>query len=214
MSYDHVLLPSGAASTLAEVDAYLSSQQGIAETEVVAALAAALNKRNAELPQDDTFLSTESVGGAATGAALHVACPYDAIGYVRQLLFALATPLDYAVYDPQLAWLMDPADHVPATVTHGGAGEFPYLTKSLAYQWVSGLTPPNPYLIVERGDQFYVQTYRDKSGSYTLEYRDGAPDKHFGITIPDAPTVSALIWDWATNDRTRFQALPWTRVTL
>ncbi|WP_433577598.1 hypothetical protein [Nocardia brasiliensis] len=214
MSYDHVLLPSGVASSISEVDAYLSTQQGVRESEVVAQIATELNKRNDELPADDSFLSSAPVGGAATGAALQVSCPYDAIGFVRQLIFSVATPLDYAVYDPQLAWLIDPAGHVPATVTHGGAGEFPYLTKTLADQWVSELAPPNPYLVVERDDQVYMQTYREKTGAFTLEYRDGSAEKHFGTTVLDAATVSALIWDWATDNRDRMQTLPWSRVEL
>ncbi|MGW5138904.1 hypothetical protein ACWEPH_07490 [Nocardia beijingensis] len=214
MSYDHVLLPSGVASSIAEVDAYLSTQQGVPESETVARIAAELNRRNAELPEEDNFLSTASVGGAATGAALHVACPYDAIGFVRHLLFELATPLNYAVYDPQLAWLIDPAGHVRAIVTHGGAGEFPYLTEALVQQWIPELSPPNPYLVVERGEQFYIQTYRENSGAYTVEYRDGSPDKHFGTTISDPATVAALIWGWANDDRSRFTGIPWARVDL
>ncbi|WP_454194631.1 hypothetical protein [Nocardia sp. Marseille-Q1738] len=214
MSYDHVLLPSGVASSIAQVDAYLSTQQGIPEAGVVAQIAAELNRRNAELPEEDSFLSTVPVGGAATGAALYVSCPYDAIGFVRHLLFELATPLNYAVYDPQLAWLIDPAGHIAATVTHGGAGEFPYLTKALAEQWVPELSPPNPYLVVERGEQFYIQTYRENTGVYTLEYRDGSPDKHFGTTVADPATVAAVIWDWANDNRARFPSLPWSRVEL
>ncbi|MFG3620773.1 hypothetical protein [Nocardia sp. NPDC047654] len=214
MSYDHVLLPSGVASSIAEVDAYLSTQQGAPESGTVARIAAELNRRNAELPEEDGFLSTAPVGGAATGAVLHVACPYDAIGFVRHLLFELATPLNYAVYDPQLAWLIDPAGHVGAMVTHGGAGEFPYLTEALVQQWIPELSPPNPYLVVERGDQFYIQTYRDNSGAYTVEYRDGDPDRHFGTTVSDPATVAALIWGWANDDRSRFPGLPWSRVDL
>ncbi|WP_327111646.1 hypothetical protein OHB12_26375 [Nocardia sp. NBC_01730] len=214
MSYDHVLLPSGVASSIAEVDAYLSTQQGVPESGVVAQIAAELNRRDAELPDEDSFLSTVPVGGAPTGTVLHVPCPYDAIGFVRHLLFELATPHGYAVYDPQLAWLMDPAGHVPATVTHGGAGEFPYLTKALVDQWVSELELPNPYLVVERGEQFYIQTYRERSGAYTLEYRDGSPDRHFGTTVPDPTTVASLIWGWANDDRTCLQTLPWSRLDL
>lgn len=125
VSYDHVLLPSGVASTPAEVDAYLATQQGQPETADIAALAQELNARNDELPESDSFLSVSPLGGAATGAALQVPSPYDAIGFVRELLFRLATPRDYAIYDPQLTWLIDPAGHIPVTVTHGGAGEFP-----------------------------------------------------------------------------------------
>ncbi|MFR9752688.1 hypothetical protein ACL02S_16850 [Nocardia sp. 004] len=214
MSYDHVLLPSGFASSIEQVEAYLSTQQGIPEAGTVSDIAAELNKRNEALPEEDSFLSTIPVGGASTGTALYVPCPYDSVGFVRRLLFELATPLDYAVYDPQLAWLIDPSGHIAAKVTHGGAGEFPYLTKALAEQWVPELLPPNPYLIVEREAQFYIQTYRDSSGMYTLEYRDGSPDKHFGTTITDPATVSALIWDWANDNRTHFTDPTWSRVML
>ncbi|WP_216916090.1 hypothetical protein [Nocardia noduli] len=200
MNYDHVLLPSGVASTPDEADEYLAGQQGLAETEVVAELAAVLNRRNGELPEADTFLGTESVGGAATGAVLQVSCPYDAIGFVRNLLFEIATPREYAVYDPQLAWLLDPAGRVDITVTHGGAGEFPYVTKALLDLWIPALVDPNPYLIAERADQVYIQTYRDPVGVYTIEYRDGSPDRHFGTTSENPSEVVALIWAWAVGE--------------
>ncbi|MBF6333385.1 hypothetical protein [Nocardia transvalensis] len=214
MSYDHVLLPSGVAATPAEVDAYLTAQQGRPESETVAAIAAELNRRNERLPEQDSFLAEPPVGGTETGAALYVSSDYDAIGHLRGLLFELATPRDYAVYDPQLTWLIDPAGHIPVTVTHGGAGEFPYLTRALLDQWIPTLSDPNPYLIVEREPQVYIQTFRDDSGRYTLEYRDGSPDRHFGTHTTDAELVTALIWAWANNDRTHFDSLDWKPVDL
>ncbi|WP_280399551.1 hypothetical protein [Nocardia carnea] len=213
MSYDHMLLPSGVAATPAEVDAYFVTQEGRAETEPVAALARELNDRNAELPEEDSFLSAP-VGGVPYGAALHIASPYDAIGFVRKLVFELATPRDYAVYDPQLAWLVDPAGHIPVTVTHGGAGEFPYLTETLADFWVRGLADPNPYLIVERADQVYIQTYRESEQDFTLEYRDGAPDRHFTTQVTGPDTVAELIWAWTRRDQERLAQLPWKRLDL
>ncbi|MFF0531562.1 hypothetical protein ACFYT3_24630 [Nocardia amikacinitolerans] len=212
MNYDHVLLPSGVAANLAEVEAYLVGQQGMDEAEVVAEMAAEINEANLELPEEDSFLSGESVGGAANGSVLHVGCPYDAIGHVRQLLFEIATPRDYAIYDPQLAWLIDPAGHVPVTVTHGGAGTFPYLTKALVDQWIPELAPPNPYLIVERGDHDYIQTYRGKPGEYTVEYRDGGPERHYGATLADPKAVADLIWSWTTGEKDALARVPWTRV--
>ncbi|MGV9674668.1 hypothetical protein ACWDSJ_05265 [Nocardia sp. NPDC003482] len=214
MSYDQVLLPSGVATTLEEVDAYLTGQQGRPEAELVAAIAAELNRRNAALPDRDAFLADPPAGGAETGAALYVSSEYDAIGHLRALLFELATPRDYALYDPQLAWLIDPAGHIPLAVTHGGAGEFPYLTRALLDLWLPALDAPAPYLIAERGPQHYIQTYRDDSGEYTLEYRDGSPDRHFGTHTPDSALVADLVWDWARADRTRFDALAWQPVEL
>ncbi|WP_054816855.1 hypothetical protein [Nocardia arizonensis] len=200
MNYDHVLVPSLAASTVDEVEDYLAGQQGVPQTGVVAEMADVLNARNAELPAEDTFLGTESVGGAATGAALYVSSPYDAIGFVRALLFEIATPRDYAVYDPQLAWLIDPAGRVDVAVSHGGAGEFPYLTEAMINQWIPALAAPNPYVIVEQAEQVYIQTYREPSGVYTLEYRDGGPDRHFGATVEDPRQVARVIWAWTVGD--------------
>ncbi|MQY31496.1 hypothetical protein [Nocardia aurantia] len=214
MSYDHVLLPSGAAVTPAEVDAYLSAQQGRPEAEPIAAIAAELNRRNAELPEADAFLADAPAGGADTGTTLFVSSGYDAIGYLRALLFELATPRDYAVYDPQLTWLIDPAGHVPVTVTHGGAGDFPYLTRALIDLWVPTLSDPNPYLIVEREPQHYIQTLREESGRYTLELRDGSPERHFGTQLDDAQQVADLIWEWTTGDRSGLDALEWRPVDL
>lgn len=212
VSYDHILLPSGTASTPAEADAYLTAQQGEPASEAAAWLAAEVNRRNEELPEQDGFLSVAPI--EAHGGALHVASPYDAIGHVRALLFELATPRDHAVYDPQLAWLIDPAGHVPVTVTHGGAGEFPYLTEHLVRQWVPELSEPGPYLIVEREPEVYIQTFRDDEHSYILEYRDGSPDQHFGTRLTEPGRVADLIWDWTVGDQARLAELTWDRVDL
>ncbi|MEV3960838.1 hypothetical protein AB0M34_08055 [Nocardia sp. NPDC050193] len=214
MSYDHVLLPSGVASTPAEVDAYLTSQQGLPETAEIAAMAAELNARDAELPEEDGFLSVAPLGGAPTGAVLPVPSPYDAIGFVRDLLFRLATPRDYAIYDPQLTWLIDPAGHIPVAVTHGGAGQFPYLTEALTTLWVRELGDPNPYLIVERAPEVYIQTYRESADAYALEYRDGGADRHFATRVSGPDTVAGLVWDWTREDRTRLDRLTWEQLML
>lgn len=212
MSYDHVLLPAGIATSPDAVETYLAAQQGRPQNETVAAIAAEVNRRNDALPEEEAFLSV-ATGGEGTGGALYVAARYDAIGHVRNLLFELAPPRDYALYDPQLNWLIDPTDRVDVTVTHGGAGEFPYLTERLAHQWITELGEPNPYLIVERADHVYIQTYRDEPGLYTLEYRDGGPDRHFAVRLEDGDQVAALVWDWTTGDRSRLDAIGWEAVT-
>ncbi|MFE3053085.1 hypothetical protein [Nocardia sp. NPDC059239] len=212
MSYDLVLLPSGAAVSPAEVDTYLTAQDGRPAGDAVTEIAAELDERNGELPEADSFLGSPA-GDGVLGDALFVSTPYDAIGHVRGLLFELGTPHDYALWDPQLAWLVDPAESVTAAVTHGGAGEFPYLTRQLVELWIPELGQPGPYLIVETGDQIYIQTYRHQDGHYDLEYRDGSADKHFAATANDPRIVADLIWGWATGDRSGFAALDWQRLT-
>ncbi|MEV6100972.1 hypothetical protein [Nocardia sp. NPDC051981] len=212
MSYDLVLLPSGAAVSPAEVDTYLTAQDGRPAGDAVTEIAAELDERNGELPEADSFLGSPA-GDGVLGDALFVSTPYDAIGHVRGLLFELGTPHDYALWDPQLAWLVDPVESVTAAVTHGGAGEFPYLTRQLVELWIPELGQPGPYLIVETGDQIYIQTYRHQDGHYDLEYRDGSADKHFAATANDPRIVADLIWGWATGDRSGFAALDWQRLT-
>ncbi|MFE3259732.1 hypothetical protein ACFXPS_21355 [Nocardia sp. NPDC059091] len=212
MSYDLVLLPSGAAVSPAEVDTYLTAQDGRPAGDAVTEIAAELDERNGELPEADSFLGSPA-GDGVLGDALFVSTPYDAIGHVRGLLFELGTPHDYALWDPQLAWLVDPAESVRAAVTHGGAGEFPYLTRQLVELWIPELGQPGPYLIAETGDQIYIQTYRHQDGHYDLEYRDGSADKHFAATANDPRIVADLIWGWATGDRSGFAALDWQRLT-
>ncbi|WP_330183939.1 hypothetical protein OHB26_10135 [Nocardia sp. NBC_01503] len=212
MSYDHVLLPSGVATTPAALDAFLTAQNGKPAAEPVAEMAAELDRRNGELAEADEFLGAPAPDGAM-GEALFVSSPYDAIGHVRALLFELATPRGYAVYDPQLAWLMDPAGSVPVAVSHGGAGDFPYLTRELAHLWVPELGAPGPYLIVESGDQMYIQTYRHEDGRYDVEYRDGSSERHYTVRVDDPSTVADLIWSWTIGDRSHFDVLDWQRLT-
>ncbi|MEU1985136.1 hypothetical protein [Nocardia sp. NPDC019395] len=214
MSYDLLLIPSGVASDPTEVEAYLASQEGRDEAAEAAEIAAELNARNAELPEEESFLSVAPIGGTPYGTVLHIPSPYDAIGFVRNLVFELATPRDYAIFDPQLNWLIDPAGHIPVTVTHGGAGEFPYLTETLAGLWVRELGEPSPYLIVEREPQFYIQTYRNAGEDFTLEYRDGGPDRHFGTQVSGAAAVADLIWDWTRQERARLDELSWEQLEM
>jgi hypothetical protein len=212
VSYDHVLLPAGVASTPAGVEEYLTTQQGRPESDQVAAIAAELMRRNSELPESDSFLSAD-VGGDGAGATLHVPSPYDAIGHVRGLLFELATPRDHAIFDPQLSWLIDPAGRVDIAVTHGGAGEFPYLTRKLVDEWIPALAEPGPYLIAASAPEVYIQTYRNGPADYTLEYRDGSADKHFGATLTDPQRVADLIWAWTSGDRAALGAVAWERLS-
>lgn len=41
------------------------------------------------------------------------------------------------------------------------------------------LLQADQYAILQRADEFYVQTYRGSDGTYQLEYRAGSKEKHF-----------------------------------
>ncbi|MDO9454506.1 hypothetical protein [Nocardioides sp.] len=43
----------------------------------------------------------------------------------------------------------------------------------------------------------FAQTSRNSDGSYIVEYRDGAAERHFGTIAPDVLTAHALLTGWA-----------------
>lgn len=57
------------------------------------------------------------------------------------------------------------------------------------------------FLIVERlsdpSSQTYAQTIRESDGSYAVEKREGGPDRHFRVLVPDFRTAHELLTAWA-----------------
>lgn len=56
------------------------------------------------------------------------------------------------------------------------------------------------FVVVDRGDgddDHYIQTARNGAGPYTVEYRDGGPDRHFTTEEHDPRRVAVTIADWA-----------------
>ncbi|MFG1794526.1 hypothetical protein [Nocardia sp. NPDC049149] len=93
-----------------------------------------------------------------------------------------------------------------------------------------------PFAIVERLDltpvgQHYIQVHLDEEirpedgHGYSIEYREGGPDKHFGATIRDqepwdmahSPAFEQMVRilnDWVAERDGWREALPWERVDL
>ena len=72
------------------------------------------------------------------------------------------------------------------------------------------------FLIVERtadlSRETYAQTIRHDDGSYTVEYRDGSADRHYGTGVPDMRAAHRLITDWAYELPGWDAGLEWDRV--
>ena len=91
-----------------------------------------------------------------------------------------------AVYDIELFRLYDPRGRVDVEVSLTGDLTLPYLTPALLRDLVLRPTwpdPEHPYFIVARGDQEFIQTYRDEDGTYQLEHQDGGLDAHFAYPL-------------------------------
>jgi hypothetical protein len=73
------------------------------------------------------------------------------------------------------------------------------------------------FLIVERTDdptgQTYVQVIHDNE-EFTVEYRDGAPDRHFQAFETDKRRVHDVIAGWRFDRPGWREALPWQPLDL
>ncbi|MET9297265.1 hypothetical protein [Streptomyces sp. NPDC003077] len=60
----------------------------------------------------------------------------------------------------------------------------------------------------------FLQTWREEDGSYEVEHRDGAPDRHFRLELTDPAEVAALFLAWARGEKSWRTAHAWERVEL
>ncbi|MEW1753678.1 DUF6891 domain-containing protein [Streptomyces angustmyceticus] len=62
--------------------------------------------------------------------------------------------------------------------------------------------------------QVFLQAWRDGDGPFTVEHRDGGPERHFRATSDDAARVVEVFLDWARGGRDWRAALEWQRADL
>ncbi|OBF41674.1 hypothetical protein A5724_04905 [Mycobacterium sp. ACS1612] len=118
-----------------------------------------------------------------------------------------------AVYDLELFRLYDPRGRVDIDVKIQSDVALPYLTPTLLRDLVLRPTwprPDDPFFIVERGEELYVQVYRGEDGSYTLEHRDGGADAHFRYCSTEISLLADVMWAWVIEDSRWRTAVAWT----
>lgn len=128
---------------------------------------------------------------------------------------------DYAIaaYDTGLKRLYNSYGSVSVRILLGGSVVIPYATTQLLDHVVRNPTwpdPDSPFVIIERDDpgngEHYIQTYLNDDGSYTLEYRDGSADQHYGCETSDPAVVSDAMWSWIMADYIRLRKMvTWER---
>ncbi|MEU8685170.1 hypothetical protein [Streptomyces sp. NPDC048611] len=62
--------------------------------------------------------------------------------------------------------------------------------------------------------QVYLQTWRDGDGPFSVEYRDGGPERHFRARSEDPEQVVQVFLDWARGGETWRTALDWRHTDL
>lgn len=84
---------------------------------------------------------------------------------------------------------------------------------ALLFRLLDRLGPGNQYLIVDRLDapdrQHYMQVYREDDGTFAIEYRDGAPDRHFETVTGDLREVRDALAGWASGATGWRKTLNW-----
>jgi hypothetical protein len=74
---------------------------------------------------------------------------------------------------------------------------------ALLLRLLGELGPGNQYLIVDRLDapnaEHYMQVYREGDGTFTIEYRAGAADRHFETVAADLRKTFTVLTGWAAD---------------
>jgi hypothetical protein len=74
---------------------------------------------------------------------------------------------------------------------------------ALLLRLLGELGPGNQFLIVDRLDtanaEHYMQVYREVDGTFTIEYREGAADRHFETVIADLRKTFTILTGWAAD---------------
>lgn len=128
-------------------------------------------------------------------------------------LLAATKDRGLAVYDMQLRRLYDPQDSVEVAVSLGDCVRVPYLTRDLLIDLVERPvfpSPDEPFVIVSRAEEDYIQMYRHDDGDYQLEYREDGPESHFVTHTTDARLVADVMWAWVIGDERWRDMVEWT----
>ncbi|CAN7244686.1 hypothetical protein [Knoellia sp. LjRoot47] len=147
------------------------------------------------LPEDGQWLSMWPLAPAPR--AISIPVPYPEADEALLTLLRLAATHGLALVDLSSESVAHPPPGVPVSVKGGDGTRLGALTRDRLADLVAGLAPPDPYLVLDRGDRF-AQTYRVDEGSYLLEH--SGPDGHLGTTVTDPDVVTKELWHWLTDD--------------
>lgn len=129
-------------------------------------------------------------------------------------LLKLAAGAGLVLVDPNAETVYPPAPGQPIGVVGGDGTRLGALTRERLESLLAGLPPEDPWLVLERGPNLYIQTYRQGDGAFLFERRDGSPDRHFRTTLPDRDSVASRIWAWLTGEPDWDVDLDWQHIEI
>jgi len=196
MSYDFFVFPAEWADGLEEARAVYESSSARGTLTPGGPMASFLSSLAEATP--DGVLQGEPVGH---DGAVYVATTWtDPMGNLATVA-GPARAHGMSVLDVQLDAVYDPRGALDATLQTEAGPQLPFLTEPILHDVLSHILDGRYHWVnLARGDEVYVQSYRDEDGSWAVEHREGVPDQHFVARTTDATLVEELLWSWARDD--------------
>jgi hypothetical protein len=86
---------------------------------------------------------------------------------------------------------------------------------ALLLRLLNELGPGNQFLVVDRLDapnpEHYMQVYLETDGTFVVEYREGAVDRHFEAVVDDVQSAHAVLAGWAAGSAGWRDGCDWRR---
>lgn len=206
MSYDlYVIDPS-----IVDTSTHMEEQEDLPATSRAARVAAAISAHPI-LPAE--VGSARGVPLAIGGDTVWITSPYPDAERVRSFTVAAAFEAGFAVHDPQIGLTFTPDRALPGAMTSSRHGALPVIVPGAIDGMVAALGIRD-YLIIERGDQLYVQTRRIADAGFQVEHRAGSAHRHFSVMVVAATTVAAIMHAWVHGDRATLDTFAWEPVDL
>lgn len=142
--------------------------------------------------EQDGWVSVWPLSLAANGLALPTT--YADIDSNLVSLLRLAARHGLVLVDLNEETVHRPAPGVPVGVKAGDGTRLGALTYERLESIVRGLHGSDPWIVLDRDPEVYVQTLRQEDGTFVLEHRDGSAERHFSSTLPQAQDVWGRMW--------------------
>ena len=215
MSYDFAVLTPEAAggddsAALAKAVAVFESEQVASDADPrLTAFLADLEAAGAA-DEDNGWVSVWPLQVSTDGVA--VPTTYADVDNNLVVLLKLAARHSLVLVDLSSEKVDRPAPGEPIGVMAGDGTRLGALTYRRLESILSDLPSSDPWIVLERDSEVYVQALRQKDGSFVLEYRDGGPARHFSTTLPEADEVLWRMWAWLRGEPDWAVGANWQRV--
>lgn len=203
MSYDFAVLTPEAAGT--------------ADREAAAAAAALFDQDEFDLEPDQrlqAFVADLEAAGAAdeeTGwlsvwpigigqGGVALPTTYTDVDSNLVTLLRLTAGLGLTLVDLSSEVVHPPAPGLAVGVMAGNGTRLGALTDLRLESLLAELPSSDPWLVLERDRDVYVQTYRQDDGTFQFEHRDGSAERHYKTAISSHEVVATRMWAWLRDD--------------